>query len=376
MKYFFILGKNPKLSVAEIRAVVKNELQFGSTTTIAIVDYGTTELDALNLIKHLGGTIKIGKILGEIESLNDLSELVLEEIPRDKSKIYFGISNYANFSAQDVKRVAMEIKKILKKSGPTRWVTSKEKILSSVIVETNKLLIHGAEICLFKNGMVGKTLAVQEFEEFEKRDFGKPERDILRGMIPPKLAKIMINLSETDKSATILDPFCGTGTILIEAAVAGYKNLIGSDYDSKAINQASNNIHWTRENYELENTDVNLFISKAENLSKKLSSNSVDVIITEPYLGPLLKGKESKEQIKKIVKELNELYFNSFKEWKKILRKRAKVVMIFPVFKNNEVDIKNELKKIGYKKLNYENLIYERPGQKVKRRVDIFKKMR
>jgi len=382
MQYYFILGKNPKLSIAEISSIIKDDSFEYKQPNLLFLN--TTEINALNLIKHLGGTIKIGKIIGNIspygrppegrKKLDDLSELVLKELKDEEGKIFFGISDYANHSPKDIKHAAMNIKKDLKKLGSVRWVTSKEKILSSVVVKTNKLLTRGAEICLFKNGLVGKTLAVQEFGEFEKREFQKPERDILRGMIPVKLAKIMINLSEANKSAAILDPFCGTGTVLIEAMVAGHKKIIGSDNDAKAINQSSKNIHWVRENYELENIDVGLFISKAEEVSKEIKLNSVDAIITEPYLGPLQRGSESKEQIKKIINELSELYLNSFKEWKKILKKNARVIMIFPIFKNGCVDIKEDLIKIGYKKINTDDLIYERPGQKVLRRIDIFEK--
>lgn len=374
MTYFFILGKNPKLSVAEIRAVIKGgDFEFAKEQGDALF-LRDTDINTVNLIKHLGGTIKIGQILGKINDLGGLNKLIHREqaclFPTTK-KIFFGISNYANYSARDVKRAAMEIKKYLKEQKKSsRWVSSKEKILSSVIVKTNKLLTSGAEICLFKNGLIGKTLSVQEFEEFEKRDYGKPERDILRGMIPPKLARIMINLSGADKSATILDPFCGTGTILIEAAVAGYEKIIGSDSDPIAINQASKNIHWTREQYELENTDIDLFISKAEEISKKLPPKSVDAIISEPFLGPLLKGNESKEKIKKIIDTLTVLYLNAFNDWVKILKPGAKIIIIFPIFKTGEVNIIDKIEKLGYKKLNDENLIYERANQKVKRRVD------
>ena len=124
MKYFFVLGKNPKLSVAEIKAVVKNG-NFNIADNILFLD--TDELNALTLIKHLGGTIKIGEILGKIDGLNNLKELVLSppkfcgtKLERT-NKTYFGISNYADSSAQDIKRTAMEIKKSLKSSGPVRW---------------------------------------------------------------------------------------------------------------------------------------------------------------------------------------------------------------------------------------------------------------
>lgn len=49
----------------------------------------------------------------------------------------------------------------------------------------------------------------------------------------------------------ILDPFCGSGTILTEAMLINYKNLIGADISPKAINDTKKNIEWIIRNYEL-----------------------------------------------------------------------------------------------------------------------------
>jgi tRNA G10 N-methylase Trm11 len=50
-------------------------------------------------------------------------------------------------------------------------------------------------------------------------------------------------LSEPRDDDIVLDPFCGTGTVLIERAQIGrYKNLIGSDRDAGAIRAARENI--------------------------------------------------------------------------------------------------------------------------------------
>ena len=59
-------------------------------------------------------------------------------------------------------------------------------------------------------------------------------------MIPPKLARTMINLAvgENDpKSITVFDPFCGTGTILMEGLMVGV-TVMGSDLDHEAVHGA------------------------------------------------------------------------------------------------------------------------------------------
>ena len=59
-------------------------------------------------------------------------------------------------------------------------------------------------------GFLGQTLVVQPFKVLSKRDFGRPARDDHSGMLPPKLAQIMINLARRNddiSTKTILDPF-------------------------------------------------------------------------------------------------------------------------------------------------------------------------
>ncbi len=50
----------------------------------------------------------------------------------------------------------------------------------------------------------------------------------------PRLARFMVNLARVREGATILDPFCGTGTILMEAALMGM-HVFGSDIDARMI---------------------------------------------------------------------------------------------------------------------------------------------
>src|SRR5690606_22324116 len=83
--------------------------------------------------------------------------------------------------------------------------------LASVAVTKNLLLEKGAEICVLAASdkvYVGKTLQVQDFEDYGRRDYQRPVRDEEQGMIPPKVAQSMINLVNAPAGATLLDPFC------------------------------------------------------------------------------------------------------------------------------------------------------------------------
>ncbi len=59
--------------------------------------------------------------------------------------------------------------------------------------------------------------------------------------LDPFLARAMVNLSEIKGSHIIYDPFCGTGSILVEAALTGIRS-IGSDISFKMIHGCSLNL--------------------------------------------------------------------------------------------------------------------------------------
>lgn len=333
MQYIFILGREPELSTAEIFSLLK-KLKISFIVSfwrkeILLLDV-VEKLDVENIMTQLGGTVKIAEVkkqLGKIESIDFKKEAInlIKEKMADR-KIFFGISAYIG----KFPTLGLQIKKKLTSNGvKTRFVSSREKVLSSVVVKTNKLLnSNGLEIIIAGDKSrvwLGQTLEIQPFAEFSERDYGRPGRDKFSGMLPPKLAKIMVNLAEIDTDAVILDPFCGSGTILTEALLMGYKNALGGDISDKAVADARKNIEWLK----LKNGRV--IKCDAASLSKCFPPNSIDAIITEPFLGPPLKGRETNQQIQKIVEELTQLYLAGLREFTKVLRPNGVIIMIWPV---------------------------------------------
>jgi tRNA G10 N-methylase Trm11 len=395
MQYFFILGKNPILSKAEIEAVlelkglkIENSELYNKVYFIEMED----KLDIEWLNSRLGGTVKIGKVLDKMNDLEDFDQKFFKLVKFGKGKVYFGFSLYPlsreihlQQYQKELNSVAMDIKDILREKYHinSRYVVSREAELSSVIVAKNKLLKNGAEICFFIKDneiQIGQTLAVQQFEEFGARDYSRPGRDQVSGMLPPKLARMMINLAQLEQNKTILDPFCGSGTVLQEALVLGYKKLIGSDNSDKAIEDTRKNLEWLLAKSEARRPKYEVFKLEVRDLAKEFKGNSIDAIITEPYLGPALRGNESQEQINKTINELENLYLIAFEQFTKVLVKNGKVVMIFPVFnlRNSlfKLNILNQIEKLGYKKLNKQDLVYYREKQYVWREIEIFEKVK
>ena len=383
MKYFFQLGTNPTLSIAEIVSVFSYAKNFEIINKDILLLEAEKEIDG-ETIKTMGGTIKIGKIL-ETSNRSKLLENIKKILEPQTGKFHFGISFFGK-GKFNTKKLGMEIKEHLRDQNIScRFVTSREKTLSSVVVEQNKLLRNGIEIVLIEERnqiLIGKTLSVQPFKELSHRDYGRPARDDLSGMLPPKLAQIMINLSQSKSNDVVLDPFCGSGTVLSEAMLMNYKNLIGSDISKKATEDTKKNLAWIESKYSI-TSQYKIYSQSATELSKFLKPNSINTVITEPYLGP----QRGKEDIKKIKKELENLYSRTLAEFKKILKSGGRVTMIFPVFFERE---NLNLNLYGWKIINPipENLqnnknirltnrntiIYGRKGQKVWREILILKK--
>lgn len=400
MQYLFILGREPLLSLAEIISVLKRKHishEIKAWQKPFCVVETPNEIVVSNLMQDLGGTIKIAEIFSTVPAVGDQKNQIatlqkniltfLQKKGETDQKVFFGLSFYQpEKNIFNSKKWGLEIKNELKNLNiNSRLVTSLEPILSAVTVKKNKLLSErGAEIILISTNnqlFLAVTLAVQPFEEFGRRDFGRPGRDAFSGMLPPKLAKIMINLAEAEPEETILDPFCGSGTVLTEAIILGYKNLIGSDISTKAINDTKQNIDWLQSGLSKTKIEIPLFNLGIQELDRKLNKK-VDCIVTEPFLGKPLTGRESTQDIEEQSLELKKLYEKSFLVFSKIINKGGRIIFIFPRFQTNHqvfsTSLSKKIKEMGFESLPFldqEFLNYERPGQKVAREIWKFKKI-
>lgn len=393
MKYFFVLGTNTDLSVAELAAVL--DLKDVKLLASDFLIWETkTEINPETLMQRLGGTIKIGEIKEEIKDGDDFALLkTLTELAKIKKyqskegKFNFGISNYGKFQFNK-QNLGLKLKKYFSDEDiSSRFVISREKTLSSVVVTQNKLLTRGIEFILIKvenKILIGETLSVQPFKDLSRRDYGRPARDDQSGMLPPKLAQIMINLAQVRNAEdVIIDPFCGSGTILSEAMLAGYKHLFGSDLSAKAIDDTHKNISWIRELYNLKDIKLKILVKNVTNLSKFIKAKSAEAIITEPFLGP----QRGMINFKVVMSNLEVLYSDALKQFNIVLKTGGRVVMIWPSFYGQKPITPNytgfkmlnmlpeDLRESEFLKKTYRpTIIYGRPGQKVYREIVVLEK--
>lgn len=361
-KYFFIPGRIPSLSLLELFDVCRSKELPLSLTTVGnsafLVSLPDTA-DVKAVFASLGGMVKYGKCIASCPSLDVALALISQKIKtgaaHSKKRVTFGVSSYTIAQEERkenprgatffVQRWGIALKKELACDGASvRFVVSQkgEPALSSVVVEKNHLCQEGnAEwVLMHENGSwhVGKTSGVQEFEEYARRDYGRPNRDMKTGLLPPKLARIMVNLACVEKDGLLLDPFCGLGTILQEAVLLEHTAIAGSDIDKKNVAATKENLSWLLESIVhldpgLRRDDKGTIIKQCD--ARKLAScfpkHSVDAIVTEPTLGPLLDAAHPSITQKKIA-ALCDLYSASFRAFREVLKPHGRVVIVFPVW--------------------------------------------
>jgi len=313
----------------------------------------------------------------------------------DVTKVFLGFSVYPQVSAgaytQKLFKTGLELKKKLKAQGIScRLVTSRETNLSAVVVAHNKLLTaQGREFVILKNTtqfFVGETIDVQPFTELSKRDYGRPQRDSQSGMIPPKLALMMLNLSMAKDTENILDPFCGSGTILQEAVWQGRTNLYGSDISARAIADTKQNLSWLVKEFVLQMPDVKIFKADVTTLIES-PLPKITAIVTEPDLGS---PRVNYGQVSQEVERLRNLYIAAYKSFHKLLISGGRVVMVWPVFFSSVyIPLEKDVTLLGFKKIEVlskglqqsyhlnerNNLYYARADQKVGREITVWEKV-
>ncbi|HET8991758.1 MAG TPA: hypothetical protein VFN31_01855, partial [Candidatus Saccharimonadales bacterium] len=279
MQSLLILGRQPELGLAELESLYGADKLTRLSPESVVVDVDP----CLLAYDRLGGSTRFCKILTTLTSDNweEVEDFLVKVSPHQVAtmpdgKMYLGISVIGfSLSPKAIQASGFKIKKSIAKTGRSvRFIPNKERMLSTPQVIHNKLLSpNGWELVVIrsqKQTVIAQTVKIQDIEAYSERDYGRPKRDSKVGMLPPKLAQIIINLSvgllpeESRQSVceippdqviplkhldqVILDTFCGTGVVLQEAILMGYKTY-GSDIDERMVEYSRFNINeWLLKN--------------------------------------------------------------------------------------------------------------------------------
>ncbi len=456
---------------------------------------------------------------------------IVDKLLENKSNgtLNFGISDYSGiFKEKELKKIGVEIKQKARKTRPVRFIegsgvelssaTSYHKIFKkggeefgffrisnnqypitneipnfkfqipnnechSELVEESQNHVSGEKYesgrqhskdysLLATNYLLGRLIATTNPDEWSERDYGKPAGDKFSGMMPPKLARMLVNLALDPKNSNtkilnskqiqnpkskiqnslefenlnldivsdlefcasdlrplVVDPFCGSGNILMEAKMLGCE-VMGSDISAKAVEDTRANLNWLVQKSKIKsqsstvsdcperqsngqncNPKVNNkniltiqslllagsrqnagqfnnnsvfkadatsfdFVSKLSTFNFNLSTPDI-VIVTEPYLGKPKKVKVDRLQVTEEANELKNIYLNFFKNIASLKPDTYNLITIcfvFPIIETSdagEISLYNEcvdeLRQMGYNTTR--TLRYGRDYQVIKREI-------
>jgi tRNA G10 N-methylase Trm11 len=163
----------------------------------------------------------------------------------------------------------------------------------------------------------------------------------------------MINLASCKANMTLLDPFCGVGTILQEALLTNAK-VIGLDWNPWCVNASQTNLQWLTKEYKLKNPDYTILHGDARHLTDLLHEEKIDCIVTEPDLGPALRQVPTTPYAKRIIEKLKPLYFDFIREAYTVLKRNGRLVIVTPYIKTRSgepvtMHIQQKAKDAGFK---------------------------
>lgn len=424
--YAFILGRKNRLSTAELLSLFNRQTVNGNnvhiidiTPEVVIATFENPLSRPQESLNLMGGTVKIVEIFAEtIFNEEKLASIIGEHLTDNcafsDTKLPYGLSvhSFTQKNEEILKKLLTKIKKFLKGKGVnSRFINKNFTNLKTAAIIGEKLIQKGAEIVLIKGGKkvyAGRTIAIQDIESYGHRDFDRPERDPRLGMLPPKVAQIMINLGgltdinapqlePKDKSHqpfNLYDPFVGIGTILTEGLLMGY-SVIGSDINPQVIEKCQKNIDWIIANkYFLKQTHK-LFEKDATLLEKTDLPMKIDLIVTESYLGPPQNRLPAEKEINRIFKEIEDMVYKFLRTAYRLIDTNTYLIISIPAYRGQETyhfieNVPEIARKMGFTiepaiphqlaaKFNLpiharDSIIYDRPDQTVAREIFRFLK--
>lgn len=338
-QYLFVLGSHLSLSVAELQRFVALE-QIDETSSVAL---GTVKLwpNPRNLPKsqegllqdHLGGCIRFGEVLGVYEDWDDLVERMKKEVPEEAvtPRFRLGFSTFGE-SRHAIRQELLDI--FQSERDHCRFINPPKENLTSARIFEERLLTKGIEFLVWFQGdryILAQTVANQNIRNYTVRDRKKEFRDAHMGMLPPKLAQMMLNICLGNEEATpqdglsrkseifVWDPFCGSGTINIEAILMGHKNY-GSDLDADRVKYAQENYIQMAEHFRFDPSTAVFFDSDAGKISARIKTSAPQSlwVVTEGYLGKNFRNAPTAGDIQESKKVVLSLWAKVFEVWEKL----------------------------------------------------------
>ncbi len=387
-----VLGRQPALGIAELERI------FGAD---AVRPYGEKAClvavapERVNF-SRLGGSVRFARILKQFQtaSWQEIRDYLMRSAPEHAEyidgKLVFGLSVYGfQISAKKLAATALELKKQIKKAGHSvRMVPHTQTELGSATVLYNKLTgPNGWELLLVSNGTtayLAQTVHIQDIDAYAARDQQRPFRDAKVGMLPPKLAQIIINLAAGDITQSrplLLDPFCGTGVVLQEAMLMDF-DIYGTDLEPRMVQYSIDNLSWLDSRYPDVGDYRRIEIGDATT-HRWHNPEKITIVAGETFLGKPLSALPPSDQLSKIMHEVNAIHHKFLKNLSTQITKGTRLCLAVPAWRGKHqflhLSALDYLEDLGYTRVRFKHvedkdLIYHREGQVVGRELLVLEK--
>ena len=228
--------EHPLLPQAELKAVmecenIQAEIKVITEGLVVLKDIPSDKLDEYYgiLTKRLGYTHEVHEII---------KKSTVESLDKDISSIDWEDYISETFAVR-VKRFKSEIDTVATERKAGSLILENYSDIKVKLRNPHSLV----RLVAFENDVY---IAVEKIK-LNKKHFqdSKPHKRpfFYPGSMSPKLARCMVNLSRVTEGQLLLDPFCGTGGILIEAGLIGCK-VVGSDIYWKMKNGTAINLDY------------------------------------------------------------------------------------------------------------------------------------
>jgi tRNA (guanine10-N2)-dimethyltransferase len=265
---FELSGEHPDLPTAEVIGAIEAENigfsiydQFDQILVIEVPEINISQMSTL--ADRLAMTWHIIEVLGisgaEFEDILKMAEGI--EFADQSSKTYNirakKIKRKSQISSEEIER---GIGKILYDKGFKADLKAPDIRYRAIISDSK---------CIF-----GKVLECVNRSVFETRNpQNKPF--FYPGVLMPRLARAVVNIARVRQNDVVLDPYCGTGGMIVEAGLIGAE-AVGCDVQKMILKGAKLNLDYYA-------VDYSVFLQDAGDMAIK--DNCVDIVLTDPPYG-------------------------------------------------------------------------------------------
>ncbi|MDA4129344.1 MAG: DNA methyltransferase [Thaumarchaeota archaeon] len=345
LQKFLAISAYGKLSLLELASLVDAgifDFEITNCTSSSVLLEMEEKL-AKGFASRVGGMYKLVRICGE--SPDDLFGVL--PLP-DIAKFNWTISSYG-CTLDDLDDTVFQVRQFLKSNslGKARFLepeagfetdsregTNREVKISELarnVLSENDARVKGLDVvihCDFGKKLYGYTEFTSDVLGYERRDFTRSYQDPTT-TLGPRIARVLVNLTGLRKGETLLDPFCGLGTILQEALMCSL-NSVGIDISEANVRKCKSNLEWFKKDFRI-SEKLRSQIVRGD--STRLNASylpKVHGIATEPLLLPKFESNPTASEAEEVLLQVKMEYADSIRAFSRLLQTEQKAALVAP----------------------------------------------